>query len=286
MRVNKSILFWGVILALFGFLFAIYVPGKGSSNYVSTALSIASLIYSILIGFFISSAKDKLTKINEALKEHEGNLLFTYQLMDAFGEHAKNEVRNLIDTYLMDQLDYYLNDFKYSNKSFMKYFKYLVNLKPQNSIEEMTYSSMQSSLADTTKQRKIVESLVNEKLSFLEWFSIYSLLGFIIFTIFYFNTGNTASVIATVIISLSAISLTYVLYQIDNLSWKEDSWIWEPILILFKELDLIPYLPDGVVQKHRAKLTIGEKIRIAHYKNVYPDMTDKTVETIEIEHTT
>lgn len=282
MSINKSVLLWGVVLTFVGLFFAIFFPGKGSSDYINTALSIASLIFGILIGFFISSAKDKLSKINEALKEHEGNLLFTYQLIEVFGENAKNEVRNLIDNYLMDQLDYYLYDFKYSNKSFIKYFKYLVNLKPQNSIEQMSYSNIQSSLSDTTKQRKIVESLVNEKLSFLEWFSIYSLLGFIIFTIFYFNTGNIVSVIATVIISLSAIALTYVLYQIDNLTWKEDSWIWEPIQILFKELELLPYLPDGVVQKQRAKLAVGEKIRIAHYNNPYPDMTGKTIEVIEV----
>lgn len=269
-------------MTVVGLVVAIFLPGNGSSSYIGTALSIASLIFGILIGFFISSAKEKLSKINEALKEHEGNLLFTYRLMDPFGEAAKSEVRKLIDNYLMAQLDYYLYDFKYSNKSFMKYFQYLSDLKPQNSREEGNYSSIQSSLLDTTKQRKVVESLVNERLSFLEWFSIDSLLLFIIFTIFYFNTGSPISVVATIILSLSAIALTYVLYQLDNLSWKESSWIWEPIQILFKELDLLPYLPDDVVYRKRAKLEKGEKIRIGHYPERYPDMSGKTIEEIEI----
>lgn len=283
MRGGKLLVIRGFLLILIGCLIAFFVPGKGTNDYINTAVSIASLIFSILIAFLISSAKDKLTKINETLKEHEGNLLFVYQSMDVFGNKAKEDVKVLIDKYLIDQLDFMLSDFKYSNRSFIKYFKYLLHLNPQNFIEQTAYSNLQSSLVDSTKQRKVVESLVSEKLSFLEWFSIYSLLGFIVFTIFYLNTGSLISIIATVLLSLSAISLTYVLYQLDNLSWKEDSWIWEPIQILFKELDLIPYLPNDVIVNNRAKLEIGEKVRVAHYKSAYPDMSGKSVEIIEIQ---
>lgn len=282
MRSNKLIV-KGSVLVLVGCSVAIFIPGNGTNDYINTAVSIASLIFSILIAFLISSAKDKLTKINETLKEHEGNLLFVYQSMDVFGHRAKEDVKVLIDKYLIDQLDYMLSDFKYSNKSFIEYFKYLLHLNPQNFIEQTAYSNLQSSLVDSTKQRKVVESLVSEKLSFLEWFSIYSLLGFIVFTIFYLITGSFISIVATILLSLSAISLTYVLYQLDNLSWKEDSWIWEPIQILFKELDLVPYLPNDVVINRRAKLEKGVKVRVAHYKSMYPDMSGKSVEIIEIQ---
>ena len=282
MRINRSIIIYSFLIVDVELFIAIFIHGGGYNDYINAIVMVATAIFSILIAFLISMAHGRLTKINETLKQHEGNLLFIYQLTDLFGEQSKKEVQELIDLYLIDQLDYYLYDFKYSNKSFFKLFTYLIKLEAKNPTQEISYASIQSAIADCSKDRKIVESLVNERLSILEWFSIVSLLSLIIFIVFYMNTGGLVEIVITVVLSSSVIALTFVLKQLNNLSWKEDSWIWEPMQILFKELDLIPYLPDGVVKKHRARIAVGEKIRIAHYKNTYPDMTEKTIEIIEI----
>ena len=84
--------------------------------------------------------------------------------------------------------------------------------------------------------------------------------------------------IATVSMGITAV--LYLLYDIDNLQWKEDKLIWIPLTQLFKDMNSSPYFPKKVYQRINLKLE-KEKIRLATYPNKYPDFSGKKIEEIK-----
>lgn len=261
---------------------ALFVQGKGLSDEISTLFSVASFLFGIFLGFSISNSHGRFNQICQILRTNDAIILFIYQMSGQFGEKIKKDIQILLDNYLIDQLDYYLFDFKKSHQSFMKLFQYLDKLVIKNEKQKKSYESMVDSLSDSLKNRKTVEALLQQPMFKFEWISILTLLAIILFCIFYINTGSVLSIISSVLLSTSAIILVFVLKDLDNLSWKEQQWIWEPIEDLFCELGLLPYYPIDVLKSKRAKVKKGEKIRVAIYPNPYPDMTRKKIEILEV----
>jgi hypothetical protein len=256
--------------------------GAGSNNENNNLLSTAAFLFGIFVAFSVANSQSRLNKINENIKAEEATLLFIYKISKIFGKEIQEQTKQLIDLYLIDQIDFYLKDYKYSSKSFNRLFDYLIALNPQKSATETAYSSMVSSLAEAAKNRKQVEAAVTEQLAPLEWFSILTLLALILFFIFYMNDGSLVSVVTSTLLAVASVVVVLVLKDLDSLQWKEQSWIWEPLENLFKELNLVPYYPEDLIKDQRIKLEKGDKVRVATYQNSYPDMSDKLIRVIEV----
>lgn len=269
-----------LILGIIFLIIALSLIGNGLNTSNNNLMALSTFMFGIFVAFAISNAHSKIRQINEAIKAEEGNTLFIYKSINLWNEETKQKVQKLIDKYLIDQIDYYLWDFKYSSKSFMKLYDFILQLESKNDSQKTVYANMISTLADSFKQRKQVEALVTERMSYTEWLSVLLLLLVNIIYMFNMNDGSLINIIATVSLSITSITFAFLLRDLDSLRWKESTWIWEPLQNLFKELDLVPYFAD-IVQSGRIKAIKGEKIRVAEYPNKYPDMTGKIIKEIE-----
>ncbi|MDD2822599.1 MAG: hypothetical protein PHQ59_00825 [Candidatus Daviesbacteria bacterium] len=274
-----------VIIIVLGIVFiaaAIVYKGSGANTSTSNLMSLSTFMFGIFVAFAIANAHGKIRKINEAINDEEGNTLFIYKSLSLWGEEVEQQAQSLIDDYLIDQIDYYLWDYKYSSKSFMRLFDFIVQLDCKNEAQKILYGNMINALSDSLKKRKQVESLVNERMMPVEWLSVLSLLLVDIIYVFNMNDGSLINIAATILLSVTAIVFIVILRDLDALSWKESTWIWEPLDNLFKEIGLLPYYPDDVIKAGKIKPTTKEKIRLATYPNRYPDMSGKIVSEIEI----
>lgn len=260
----------------------IFFQGGEYNDHFYVLTSTAAFLFGVFIAFSISTGHATLNKLHEVLKSDEAQLLSMYQLSEIFGEKTKQEIQKLIDNYLMDQVDYYLEDFKYSMKSFMELFNFFIKFNPEGKKQDFAYQKILDLLSITTENRKQVEMLAREKVSKFEWLSILSLLSVVLFFIYYFNNGSFLSVILSAILSTAAVALVLVLKDLDNLRWKEGVSIWAPLHDLFETLDLLPYYPGEIIKNGRVKLEKGQKVRLAEYPDPYPDMTNKIVRIIEV----
>lgn len=276
-------LFLKILLCLAAVSFIVlFFDFRGDRDEFSTLLSATSFIFGSFMAFSIANSQSRLNKIDETIKSDEGLLQYIYKISSLFGDEVQKDVRKLIDNYLIDQLDYYLVDFRYSGKSFNKLFDYLIHLKRYNKAQDSAYSQMMGFLQSSSVNRQKIEALVGQRVQKFEWMTILTLLSITLFFILYTNTGSNLSNFITIVVTTAFISLVLLLREIDTLRWKETTWIWDPLVELFKDLDLLPYFPEDVIKKGRYKVAKGEKIRLASYANPYPNMEDKKVETIEV----
>ncbi|MCL5432649.1 MAG: hypothetical protein M1524_00850 [Patescibacteria group bacterium] len=280
-RIKNLNISTGILLGfIFSLTVSVFFNGYPKGEQFSILISATSFLFGIFVSFLINDSRSNLNHINEILKSDEATLQSIYEVSIAFGKDVQDSVRNLMDKYLTDQIDYYLEDFKYSNKSFKELYRYIVSLKPKNAQENYAYSNMLSALSSSSINRKRVETFVQNKILIIEWIVVLILLVLELFFIFYFNSGDLISIILSTLLSTSAIVLVLILKDFDNLKRNEDKWIWEPLGNLFQSLGLVPYYPMATIKDNRAKIRKGEKIRVAEYPNNYPDMSDKKVNEI------
>jgi hypothetical protein len=276
-KTRTIIIFFTIIFVLI----ALFFKGNGINTSNNNLMALSTFMFGIFVAFSIASAHDKIRKVNEFTNAEEGNTIFLYKSLSLWGEDIQQKIQQLIDEYLIDQIDYKLQDFRYSSKSFMKLFDFVINIECKNDAQKTIYENIINTLEDSLKNRKQVESLVKERMALVEWVSIIILLLVNISFMFNMNDGSIINIFSTILLSVASITLVLILRSLDSLNWKESTWIWEPLENLFKELDLLPYYAD-VVKAGRVKLEEGTRIRVAEYPNKYPDMTGKIIKEIEI----
>ena len=104
-----------------------------------------------------------------------------------------------------------------------------------------------------------------------------------------YQENNLASIYSKVFVSVLLSCFTFfilILRQLDTLNWQEQQWIWEPLISLFKELGLRPYIPEALLIQKRLNINSIKKltssIRVGRTKYPYPDFSDKKIEVLEL----
>lgn len=263
------------------FALALAKPGEGYSDFLFMFSAAAAVIFSIFIVFSVSNSRSRLDKVNELLKTENANNLLLYKMSAAFGVQAQNDIRRLIDVYIIDQIDYRLEDFDQSAQSFRVLYDYIISLESKGTTQDIVLTEMIRILNLSSSNRVQVETLMSQRLSKFEWISVWGLTFVVVSHLYEMSHGILFQTLLLTILASASVLLVLVLRDLDNLKWQKDAWTWRPLRNLFISLDLLPYYPRPIVDKGEAKIKKGEKIRLADYPNLYPDMRDKIVKTEE-----
>jgi len=71
----------GVIVSFVIFvLAAFFIKGPGPNNQIETLLSVSSFLFSIFVAFSIANNHSRYNQLTMTLKEHDGAMLFLYQI--------------------------------------------------------------------------------------------------------------------------------------------------------------------------------------------------------------
>lgn len=262
----------GIIIGLVLFtIMGIFIPGQGLDDLILALLSVSSFLFGIFVAFSISDRQNRLKEIRTILRGDDGALVNIYELSQVFSKDSSNKIKKLIDNWLTSTIDYELEDFQKSESKFLKLFEYIRDLKPKTKKQKVIYGELLDILQDTNKSNQKMNYLVNDKISTFEWGTILVLGLIILFCLFFINMNTWPSIIIIVLLSVALITILLVLRDLDTLFWKEQKWIWDPLAELFKELDLLPYYAEELVELKRVKIKKGEKYRIGLFKGEYPN---------------
>ncbi len=261
---TKAVIFSFFLLSIV----SVIIGGRWTNNSISTLFTVSTFLFGIYTGFSISSRHSRLNSLRDILRQDTAVFIFIYKSAIIYGEKTQKEIQKLIDNYFIDQIDFYLDDFKYSSKSFYKLFDYIINLKTSNNNQEIVHDKSIDLLSDSLNNRKAIETLVKSRMLKFEWFFTLLLLGIIIFSIIFFNPGGIIMTLTSILLATAAVIIALILRDLDNLQWKESGWIWEQLDTAFLEMDLQPYYPEGVIKTGRFKLDRSHPVRVASYPTI------------------
>ena len=276
---KKSYIQTPIYFILF-FILALLIKPIGLDGGLLTLLSVASFLFGFYIAYAINRAKDRHKSVLDQLRSADGLFINCKIQMEVFDDSVQKEFIKKVDYYLTTSVDYKLIDTEKSSPEFFEIIDYVTNLKTKNDRESQARANVIGELENLSEKRTILEILAKDKISRTEWIVIISL--FLILLYFLYNisiVGFSGYVIKSVLATTFAL-LLILLSKFDNLSWKENRWIWEPLSRTFRTLGLLPYYGDFMFKLRRAKRPTDGPYRVAHYNKPYPEVKDKVVKIV------
>lgn len=287
----KKIPLYLQILLFFLFIFLAATIVRGDSTFdFSEIIAFVILIISVFsfglfMVFSMENRRDRMISIKKSLRDQDAKLFNLYQLSKYFNSGIVNSMRNHIDQYLIAQIDWNLNDIGRSSKNLALVFDFVQKIKTKNTEQEMAKEKMIDNLQKISSLLKEVSFQVKNKMSGYEWASLLILFLVILFVVFHENIGSFISILVVSVISSALVLSLLILRRLDTLQWQEQKWIWEPLVELFQDLDLIPYFPNVLFSENRVdikKIENLKKARVAHYKYPYPNLQGKKIKTVHL----
>jgi len=263
------------------FFVCLVTTGKGFTDLSFALVTIASFLFGIFISFSITSNQEKLSRINELLRIDKANLLSMYKFSKRISPAVHEKTRELIDHHLIDQIDYKLVDLKYSADSFLRLYDYYLELNPTSKEGEKSRDRILDMLQSSFEHQKQLEPLVQQRISKYEWLSLLSLLGLLAYYLIDLRNNSILSALLSTVLATTAVVLTLVLRDLNNLKREEEILIWEPLHTLFLNLDLLPYYSEEVLKRNKSNLSRTGRMRIASYPDPYPGLNNKKVRIVE-----
>ena len=247
-------------------LLTVFLPSKGYNDELLMISSVAAFIFGLVIVFAITNKNDRLNKVNELLKLENSYNLRIFKLSKMLDKDMHENVAKHLDSYIQDTIDYPLEDFSQSNKSFDKLYSYVMGTMHVKGIkEDILYEEMVRTLNESLSNRIQISTLTSDRLSKYEWISISGLTTVIIFILYRMSDPNILSSLELTILAGSSFLLVLILRDINNLKWQKQEWTWDPLFDLFVSMGMIPYFPKGVVKTGEYKIPHGATVRVGHH---------------------
>lgn len=256
-----------------------FVGTPDAGGHFQLLLGVSHFVFGLFAVFAIENARTRLIRVNELLKAGDADLISLHELSASFSERVQDEVRDLIDAHLQDQIDYRLVDFDRSTTSFTALFRWVRELEPQSPQQEVGYDHLIDVCIKAAERRKLLESLVRQRVSNVEWLTLLSLFTAMWGLMLASSNGPLVANVLGGVLVASLAGILLVLRHFDQLRWQEGDAIWQPLHSLALSVGLIPYYPRPVITTGRADPPTGP-IRIVDYPHPYPDMSNKQVSVI------
>ncbi len=270
-----------VVFLLLAVYFKLTNEGKLDNELIDTARTISSFIFGVLFAYYLDSSNEKHKLIVSNLRKDDALMISIHQQVKYLDKNTQVEFMKRLDNYLQSQIDFVLSDYYLSGKEFMKLYLYIQDVEAKNPKEKEAREKILSLLDASLEVRKNVEANAYNKITSGEWITLFIFALIILLTTIGLYNGSIESIIVTALLSSGVIILLILLDKIDNLSWRQDEYIWLPLTLLFRNLDLLPYFPINII-KHRKLKDVKGVVRVAKYPNLYPDCSGKIIEEIEI----
>jgi hypothetical protein len=270
------------VVFLISFIAAFLYKSKGLSDDLNTLLSIISFIFGFYVALAVSRAKERQDEVRRQLRLADGLFINCNIAMKNFDKEDQEKFLKKVDNYLVTSVDYRLVDIDKSSDEFFDILEFVVTeLKPKNPEQNNAKDNIVDSLQDLSKERTLLEISAINRITKFEWLLILGLFSVIVYFIFNLNiTGFIGDLFVAV--SVSSLSMILIiLSRFNNLSWREDIWIWKPLTYTFLQLGLKSYYGDFLVKQKRVRMPNDIEYRMAHYAHPYPDFSDKKVEIVK-----
>jgi hypothetical protein len=209
----------GALIALILFsVITVSVPGVGPSAEVQIILTIATFLFAILAGFFISRLNARYNKVRELVSDEDAYFLSLFKTVQIYGKAFERRMKDLINKYYVIAFDFRLRDY---HKNYKESAKYLLKMwdevkKLKRFKADSVYESLLEDLTEIEKGRNTSSILARERLSPGQWSLLIFLTGIILFSIHYLKTAELYSQVTTILLSTILILVLLIIRDLEN----------------------------------------------------------------------
>ena len=202
---------------------------------VNIILTVASILFGFLAGFFISELWSRYTEIRALHSERCSSGLNMVKCAEHFFENKRFEKefkRSIEKSSLVDEVvkwtegDLELPYFRAIGNSFK-------SIEVKNGKDEVCFDNLLSSYREFIERTVKLDTLGKERLFMSEWFMMISLFLIISFSILFLDTSHFFYQIIVLVFPVIIVLALSVVYDLDALLWSKEIISLEPNQRLF-----------------------------------------------------
>jgi len=261
---------------------AVMLVNVNDAGFGSTIFSITTFLFGIYASFTISDRHHRIDQIREMDSQERSSMQSIYDFSKIFGNGFQKKISNAIENYLIDTFDYKIWDFKNTGKSFSKISELILSVKPKKSVvQSETFRRLLENLDQMGNAREQTIALIDDRLSKLDWIIFVVLSGIIVTSTALINYGSVFSAIVLILLDFVIILVLIFMWNLDDLSWRNEVRIFEPYQRAFESIGKMRYYPEQMIMNKDVKLHRDKTYRMASYPKPYPDFTGKKIKIIK-----
>ncbi|MDO8551466.1 MAG: hypothetical protein Q7S03_02190 [bacterium] len=275
-RFSKSAIFRHVIpLSLFSmpFLIPVYPPDDA----LSTLLAVVSLLFAILVGFFIAAATSNFLRLQSLIANEDGALIAIYNLSKIIDSNSSDKIADVIDNYATKSLDFELEEYvDRSQKDFEELLEAIDGLKIKNKEGENLFQILHQKKVDLWSNRLEAEMVSRKVIPFWHWLTIILLALLLSVSLFSLRNGSLFVSLSVSALLLSIYLALVLLHEVDSNVFLEKQLSYENTQKIFKILGRLAYYPEAAIKEKRV-----EEPKETYRIGIYSSSGEREIKIIE-----
>ncbi len=245
----------------------------------STLLTAVSLLFAILVGFFIATTTSNYLRLQTLIADSNAGLISLHNLVRVIEPGKREEIGDAVDNYMITALDYEFLDYADKTKKEQGEIVRIVNeLEPASDKGMALLSEVHSRMDEILTNEQEIALTGKEIVTPRHWFIIILLTLLLSASLLSFRDGTTLVSIFVSVMLLALFHILVLIYEIDTNMFLSKQLSFKDPQQVFQGIGRLPYYPQYALIKGYAKPET-EVYRIGVYNN-YPKSLDKIIQIV------
>lgn len=243
---------------------------------ISTLLTVVSLIFAVLVGFFIATATTNYLNLRNLIADDDGALIIIHNIAKMVDPSREKELAEAIDEYVTSALDYELDEYQEKTRDkYKKVIEILDSLEPADDQKKRiaALSYLHETKSNSFKTRQLIPLAAERVISNLHWFIMGLLTILIVVFLYALRSDHWFSETTAAILSLSTYLILILLNQIDSNVFDEELYTFKNTQKVFEAIGKPHYYPDHAIRSGRIK-SLPPVYRVGYFDPANPDQKE------------
>ncbi|MDO8584208.1 MAG: hypothetical protein Q7R83_03465 [bacterium] len=252
---NRSLwkLIFKIVIPLAILSLSFFLPHFHLALDAATFLTVISLLFAILIGFFIATTTTNYLNLQRLMAQENSSLASLYNLGILLQPSAKLPLANALDHYMIAALNYELSDYvNMTQNAFDGVLRAADHIIPKNhptlSALIQNFHSTKTTLISTRQEIPLAARPI---ITAQHWIIMVLLAGLISFLLLVLRDGSWISALIMGILITTNYLILVLLYEIDGNYFAEEKLAFENAQISFHAIGKLSYYPSYALAHHR-----------------------------------
>ncbi|GEM_PF-854975 len=276
-NVRKFVLEIGIPIVLLAIPF--FLPLYYFTFDISTLLTVVSLIFAILIGFFIATATTNYLRLQSLIADEDSSLISIFDLSKIVQLSEVPKMKEIIDRYATAALDFELTEYvEKTQKEFRDLLSSIDTLSPQDEKGLELFGNLHDKKSQLVRIRQEITFVARRIVTLRHWIILVLLAILLISLLFSIRDGHwfLSSIVGS--LSVATYLVLVLLHEVDSNVFLEEKLAYENTQQIFLALGTMKYIPHHAFQNKRVKEP-EEDYRVGEFKD-YPNSLEREIKVI------
>lgn len=250
---------------------------------ISIVLSVVSLVFAVLVGFFIATATTNYLNLQSLVVREDTALISIYQFIQIVSPPLSQRFAEVVDVYSTLSLHFDFTEYVAKTRAeFNDVITVINQVVPVDQKGFELFASLHAKKSELTQVRQDITLAADRIVTWRHWLVLLLLSAVIVTLLLSLRDGAllTASVVG--VISLAIYVVLNILYQVDNNIFLEEKLAYQNTQEVLRAINVSPYFPEESIGMGRVSKLSGE-YRIGRFKD-YPHSMEREVRLVNTDN--